>query len=397
MQVQSRLRIAVTGLAATFPLGGPFWDYLQYALGFMRLGHDVMYIEDTGRWCYEPHLQTFIESGAWNAAYLARELTRLDPRLTERWYFRDATGASWGQEWQRVVEFCRSADLFIHISGSCNMREEYFAAKCLVFIDSDPMYTQAIIPDYIAGRIKDPDLLYRIAMLFKHHVFLTFAENISHPDCSVPRELFNWLPTRQPIVMDQFKQQVPLPARRRVFTTVMSWEPREDGPTVNGVTYSGKSGEFLQFLDLPRRTPVSFEIAISGRPPRAQLIQAGWRLVEGYQVSSDPWRYRAYLAHSYGEWSVAKNAYVRSRSGWFSCRTACYLALGVPAVVQDTGFGCAVPTGEGVLKFSTVDEASEAVAAVIGDPQRHVRAARDIAYEYFDSSKVLSRLIAQCG
>ncbi len=397
VQGVSRLRIVVTGLAATFPLGGPFWDYLQYVLGFMRLGHDVMYIEDTGRWCYEPRLQTFIESGAQNAVYLARELARLSPRMTERWFFRDATGASWGQYWQRVVEFCRSADLFVHISGSCNMREEYFAARRVVFIDSDPMYTQAIIPEYVAGRISDPDLLYRMGMLFKHDVFLTFAENILQPDCKVPRELFNWAPTRQPIVMDQFKDQVPLSARRRVFTTVMSWDPREQGPTVNGVTYSGKSGEFLQFIDLPRRTPAAFEIAMSGRPPHEQLVQAGWKLIDGYQASADPWRYRQYLANSYGEWSVAKNAYVRSRSGWFSCRTACYLALGVPAVVQDTGFGCAVPTGDGVLKFSTLDEACEAIEAVLANPQHHAQAAYEIAREYFDSDKVLSRLVAQCG
>ena len=395
MQNPSRLRIVVTGLVATFPFGGVFWDYLQYVLGFMQLGHDVMYLEDTGKWCYEPRLQTFVESGARNAEYLARELPRLSSQLRDRWFFRDGTGRSWGQDWESVVEFCASADLFVHISGSCNMREEYFAPARVVFIDSDPVYTQALIPDYAAGRLSDPDLLYRMKMLLKHDAFFTFAENISHPDCKVPRHLVNWVPTRQPIVIDQFQQSEPPSSRRRVLTTVMSWDPHEKGPTVDGVMYTGKSGEFLQFLDLPRQAAAPLEIAISGRPPREQMLAAGWKLVDGYQVSSDPWVYRDYLANSLAEWSVAKNAYVRSRSGWFSCRTACYLALGVPAVVQDTGFGCALPIGEGILKFSTADEALRAIDSLAANPQRHARAARDIAYEYFDSNKVLSRLIAQ--
>jgi hypothetical protein len=400
VQNPTPLRIVVTGLIATFPLGGVFWDYVQYVLGFMQLGHDVMYIEDTGKWCYEPRLQTFVESGESNAEYLARELPRLSPQLRDRWFFRDVTDRSWGLDWKSVVEFCCSADLFVHISGSCNMREEYFTPARVVFIDSDPVYTQALIPDYLAGRLSDPDQLYRMKMLLKHDVFFTFAENISHPDCRVPRQLVNWVPTRQPIVIDQFQQsrlRVPLSSRRRVLTTVMSWDPHEQGPTVDGVAYSGKSGEFLQFLDLPRQAAAPLEIAISGRPPRAQMLAAGWKLVDGYQVSSDPCVYREYLANSLAEWSVAKNAYVRSRSGWFSCRSACYLALGIPAVVQDTGFSCALPTGEGILSFSTVEGALDAIQSVVAQPELHARAARDIANEYFDSAKVLTRLIAKAA
>jgi glycosyltransferase involved in cell wall biosynthesis len=110
-------------------------------------------------------------------------------------------------------------------------------------------------------------------------------------------------------------------------------------------------------------------------------------------MSGDPWIHRHYLSRSLGEWSVAKNAYVAGRSGWFSCRTACYLALGVPAIVQDTGFGRAIPTGEGVLTFSTLEEATDAIERLASDPNRHARAAWEIAEEYFDSDKVLTRLI----
>jgi hypothetical protein len=391
-----RLRIIVTGLAATYPLGGVFWDYLQYVLGFARLGHEVLYLEDTARWCYDPDQSTFIESGSGNAAYLARELPKLGPELVDRWFFRDITGATWGWEWAKVVEFCRSADLFINISASCHMRPEYFKAARTVFIDSDPMYTQAPMPEYALGKAINPKQLEQIEMMLAHDAFFTFGENLNSPDCLVPSMVVDWIPTRQPIVNECFAGvgiEVPPAARRKTLTTVMSWEPAEKGPVVNGIAYTGKSSEFLRFLDLPASSPLPMEIAISGSPPRDRLRDAGWRLVEAQQVSRDPWIYRDYLANSIGEWSVAKNAYVASNSGWFSCRSACYLSLAVPVIVQDTGFGCALPSGEGILRFSNVDEALAAIEALAADPVRHARAAREIAHEYFDYRKVLTHLI----
>jgi glycosyltransferase involved in cell wall biosynthesis len=134
-------------------------------------------------------------------------------------------------------------------------------------------------------------------------------------------------------------------------------------------------------------------VAISGRPPRRRLTSSGWRLRDGFEVSHDPWVYLDYLASSAAEFSVAKNAYVAARTGWFSTRTACYLALGVPAVVQDTGFGRRIPTGEGLLTFATLDEAADAIERVAGEPQRHARAARELALEYFNSDRVLEELI----
>jgi hypothetical protein len=387
------LRIVVTGLAATFPLGGVFWDYLQYPLGLSRLGHDVLYLEDTGRWCYDPDTSTFVEDGSRNAAYLAREIMRLDPDLAGRWHFRDAIGNTWGLATTRVMEFIASADLFINISYSCRMIDEYFRAGRVAFIDSDPIYTQAAIPEYLAGTVDDAGRA-RIDLLRRHHVHFTFGENIGASDCLIPRELFRWRATRQPIVLDRFAPHaLALSSRRRVLTTVLSWEPAEKGPIVSGIAYGGKGIEFEKFIDLPKSTAIPLELAIGGRAPMELLRTHGWLLVDAYSVSCDPWKYRDYLAGSLGEWSVAKNAYVASRSGWFSCRSACYLALGSPVVVQDTGFACAIPPGRGVLKFSTVDEARAAIDEVARDPERHSRAARDIAREYFDSSKVLTRLI----
>ena len=186
---------------------------------------------------------------------------------------------------------------------------------------------------------------------------------------------------------------MPVASRRQVLTTVASWDPTEKGPVVDGVSYSGKSLEFERFIDLPSRSVLPLEVALSGPAPNERLRERGWMIRDGYEVSHDPWVYRDYLAHSIGEWSVAKNAYVASRSGWFSCRTASYLALGVPVIVQDTGFGSAIPTGEGLLTFTTLEEAQDAIERLASDPERHAKAARAIAHEYLDSDKVLTQLI----
>lgn len=393
--MRSSLRIAVTGLAATFPFGGVFWDYLQYVLGFARLGHDVLYLEDTGRWCYDPAAATFVETGERNAARLADAIKILDPDLADRWFFRDGPGHTYGRSWSDVVRFVKSADLFVHVSASCFMRDEYFEAARVVFIDTDPMYTQDLVPVYLADSL-EAAAHARIEFFRRHHAFFTFATNIGAPDCRVPSGLFRWIPTRQPIVLDRFEpESVPVAARRRVLTTVASWEPTERAPVVEGVVYRGKSAEFERFVELPARSPLPLELAMSGPAPAARFTAHGWRIVDGYAISEDPWTYRSYLARSLGEWSVAKHAYVASRSGWFSCRSACYLALGVPVVVQDTGFGSAIPTGRGIQTFSTLEEAAAAIDRLRTDPDGHAAAAHEIAHAYFDAATVLPQLIAQ--
>ena len=390
-----QLRIVVTGLAATYPFGGVFWDYLQYPLGLQRLGHQVLYVEDTGKWCYDPTANTFVEDGSRNAAYLAREIAALDQNLSDRWFFRDGSGKTYGWSWKQVADFCRSADLFIHISASCWMREEYFAAKRVAFIDSDPMYTQASVPEYTDGSIDD-ESRQRVEMLRRHDVFFTFGENVNGASCKIPKGVFDWIPTRQPIVLDCFMgSSVPVADRRRILTTVASWKSAEGSRVVDGITYEGKGVEFERFITFPSHSSLPIELAMSGQAPIDRLRAHGWKMTDAYAVSHNPWVYRDYLASSFGEWSVAKNAYVASRSGWFSCRTACYLALGVPAVVQNTAFDSAIACGEGLLAFNSPDEAGEAVDRIVSDPQKHSKAAVDIAREYFDSDKVLSRLVAE--
>jgi hypothetical protein len=389
------LRIVVSGLTVTYPFGGVFWDYFQYVLGLRRLGHEVLYVEDTGRWVYDPVTATFREDAEHNVAVLTEAVRTVAPSLGDRWFVRDSTGRTYGRSWHEVVAFCRSADLFLNISGSSMMREEYFAARAAVYVDSDPMYTQATVAKWTSGD-RDPQVAWRMGVLRRHHRFFTFAENIGAPDCRVPSDAIQWLPTRQPIVLDCWMSaRVPLASRRRMLTTIASWEPSERGPLIDGVAYHGKSREFERFIELPARSREPLELALSGPAPVERLRQYQWRIADGYVVSRDPLTYRRYLASSLGEWSVAKHAYVASRSGWFSCRTACYLALGVPVVVQDTGFNQAIPTGRGLLTFQTLGEAVVAIEQLASTPGLHSAAALEVAREYFDSDRVLSRLLEQ--
>jgi hypothetical protein len=385
--MRDKLTIIVTGYAATYPVGGATWDYLQYVLGFKRLGHRVYYLEDTGRWTWDVAQDTFSDDASLNAAYLAKWIAVLDPELAHNWALRDVHGQYYGMSQAQVARLCRETDVFINYSGSCILREEYLACRTKVYLDSDPLYNQAGILEYMRGMADDKTRL-AVDYMQQHDKFLSFGESIGRPYCLIPTALFSWQPTRQPIVLDCWEKSHP--TVRDVYTTVMSWQPDGGSVTVNGVVYGGKHAEFGKFINLPQRIPQVFELAIwGGLPPVDLLRQHGWHVIDGYAVSPDPWKYREYICTSKAEFSVAKQAYVATRSGWFSCRSACYLAAGKPVVVQDTGFSEHIPTGEGLLAFSTEDEALEAVRRINRDYQRHAVAASRLARECFDSQRVL--------
>ncbi|MEX0775878.1 MAG: hypothetical protein WD042_09220 [Phycisphaeraceae bacterium] len=393
--MKSPLRIITTGMAVTYPFGGVFWDYMQYPLGLHKLGHEVLYLEDTGKWCYDPAAQTWVEDGSANAAAFANHLAKLSPELAQRWHYRDVSGKTHGWDAARVAEFCRSADLLLHISASCWLRDDYLKVKRIAFVDSDPMYTQASL----FGGDDPAKAAEKLKWWTDHHqVFFTFGEKVGQADCLVPTGPIKWRPTRQPVVLDAWQPaRVPVAQRRQVLTTVASWEPTEKGPSYGGVQYGGKSTEFARFIDLPAHLPVPIEVALSGPAPHDRLRQHGWQVRDGLDVSRDPWLYRAYLANSLAECSVAKNAYVASRSGWFSCRSACYLALGVPAIVQDTGWSDVIQPGAGLVAFTTIDEAADAIRRLAADPQRHAKAALEVAHEWFAADRVLANLLVQAA
>jgi len=379
--VKSSLRIIVTGMIAQYPLGGMSWDFLNYVLGFARLGHDVYYIEDTGQWPYNPAEDGKIKSCDFNVTYLAGVMARVG--LEDRWAYR----FGWTSEWfglpdKQRQEVLRTADLLVNVSGTLERMDEYRSIRRLAYIDTDPVFTQLKL---VRGQ------KFLRSLLDQHHVLFSFGECLP---AAVPDTGDEWIPTRQPVVLSEWRVE---PEPRAAFTTVLTWvsyNPIEH----DGRSYGQKDIEFRRFLDLPGMVaPIPLELAANagkGRKlPRHLLLHKGWKLVDPRTACPDLDGYRSYIASSRAEWSVAKNGYVQGQSGWFSCRSACYLAAGRPVVLQETGFSKVLPVGEGILSFSTPEEAAACIQEVDADHDRHARAARAVAEEYFDSARVLARLI----
>jgi hypothetical protein len=381
--VTTGLRIIATGQVAQFPLGGVTWFHMDYLAGLARLGHDVWYLEDSGQWPYNPHADGLTEDCSFNVQFLEEVMARFG--LDGKWAYRFPWEARWfglgDDERREVVE---TTDLLLNVCGTLERPWEYRAARRLAYVDTDPVFTQI----KLARGQRD---FQRV--VDAHDVHFSYGER---PSPSVPPTGHRWIPTRTPVVLSEWPVGDPV---REVFTTVMNWT------SYNSIEYGGdlygqKDEEFRRFIDLPGRiAPTSLEIAMaSGKnehPPRALLAHKQWHLVDPAVVCPDLDSYRAYIQGSLAEWSVAKNGYVRGRSGWFSERSARYLAAGRPVVAQETGFSDVFPAGEGVIPFTTTDEAIAGIRAVEANYERHSRAARSIAEEWFDSDKVLSRLIDQ--
>ncbi|HUJ11795.1 MAG TPA: glycosyltransferase family 1 protein [Verrucomicrobiae bacterium] len=382
------MRIIVTGLVGQYAFGGVAWDYLQYVEGFRRLGHEVFYLEDTEMWPYDPINNTISEDCSYNVKYLGGVMQKLG--LAGRWIYRNAPDGSYhGVSEDEVKKICTSADIFLNVSGCGWWRPEYLRIPKKLFLDSDPMFTQVALA---SGK---QDVLDRIR---SHDFHFTFAENIGASDCRVPTTGLSWIPTRQPIVLDWWQSESggARQNERDVFTTVMNWVSYK-GCEYDGETWGQKDVEFMKFIDLPQKTTQKFEIAMGMGPgmkrPTELLQQKGWTIVEPSERLPDPWSYQDYLRSSKGEWSVAKEGYVKSRSGWFSCRSACYLALGRPCVLQETGWSKVYPTGEGLFAFDTYETAAVGIDAINADYARHSAAARMLAEQEFDSRKVLGAML----
>jgi hypothetical protein len=375
------MRIVVLGLMGQYPLAGMTSYLLQYVLGFRKLGHDVYYLEDSGACPYDPRQDSVTMDVSYSVGYMKRHFQAYG--LDERWAYRDYKGEYYGLTGDRVREVLRTTDLLVNVSIANRLSEEHRQADRLALIDTDPPFRQ------IAVAKDDPGTL---ELLAAHDVLFTFAENVGGPGWQIPlSEDIHWHATRQPVVLDLWEPDIDL--RAESLTTVMNWTSYAS-VEFRGERYGQKDVEFRRIMDVPQRVSQPLELALAHpAAPREELLACGWRLTDPLAVSRDLWAYRDYIAGSRGEFTVAKNAYVRSQSGWFSERSTCYLALGKPVVTQDTGFGHVLPEGEGLLAWRTLDEAVTAIEALNADYERHARAARALAETHFDSDRVLSDLI----
>jgi hypothetical protein len=381
MNRTSKLRIVFLGYMVRGPLGGLSWHYLHYLLGLLDLGHDVFYMEDSDDYvsCYDPRLQEMTTDPSYGLRYLRQAFTRLG--LGDAFAYYDAHTGIWhGRTRDEAHELLRSADLLIDLSGVNPMRPWFEHIPVRVLIDTDPVFTQI-------RNLTDPA---KRAQTDRHTAWFTFGESIGSSASTVPDDGIPWRPTRQPIHLRSWPMCEPAPGR--TYTTVMQWESYP-ALEFGGERYGLKKESFQEFLDMPARVPVRMQLALGGNDPRPMLKANGWSVVNPLRVTRNPWTFQHYLWSSRGEWTVAKQAYVQTSSGWFSERSANYLASGRPVVTQETGFSQYIPTGDGLFSFSTMDEAVAAIETIESDYERHRAAAREIAVEFFDATKVLSALL----
>ncbi len=307
-----------------------------------------------------------------------------------RWAYWDAIHDVYhGMSRERVRGLYAEADALINLCGATRLREEHLACPRRILIDTDPVYEQIKFAKGDEGAR---------AYLRAHTHFFSYGENLGAVDCPVPLCGIPWRPTRPPVAPDLWPQAEGMPP---CFTTIATWENKGKDIEFDGSRYVwSKHVNFLRFLDLPRRRPQTcFELAMT--PPDEEVGRtvagAGWALVDPGPISADMADYRDFIAGSRGEFTVAKDIYVRPNSGWFSDRSVCYLAAGRPVVTMRTGFSKFYPVGEGLFEFADHEEALRSIDAIAADYPRHARAARALAHEYFAADKVIGALMAEVG
>ena len=364
-----------------FPVGGFVWHHFQYLAGLGDLGHDVIYFEDYGwkKSCYDPSCDLMSGDPNYGIAYLQDFLRRYE--LEIRWCYLAQDGTAHGMSREELADCCRDSDLYLDLSNVNSIPESALCRR-RVLVDTDPVFTQ--IGALGSASLSDYDVLF------------TFGENVHQPGCTMPTADRNWLPTRQPVVTRLWPVEKADPDAP--FTTVTSWDSREHRH--RGHVFGGKAREFEPFFTLPKDADQIMEIALGIEPkisdPKTvlqRLTNGGWRVRNAMEVTRTPECYQRYLSASRAEFSVAKNGYVSAQCGWFSERSAVYLASGRPVVLQDTGFSRFLPCGEGILAFRDRDAAISAIRHLRDNFDAHARKARALAEEFFDSRRVLSELL----
>ncbi|MGB2710081.1 MAG: hypothetical protein WBC33_01085 [Conexibacter sp.] len=369
-------RIAIAGsVAQKAHNAGHTWQFLQYLLGFKRLGWDVLLLDSLAASDSATHARS--------VRYVAETMEAHG--LAGAWTIALGGGTHAGVDRAQALRHVADADLLLNVMGFCTDEELLAAARSRVFLDTDPgfaqMWRELGLADILDG----------------HDVHVTIGERIGEPDCALPTCGLRWVTTPQPVVLDAWPRAAAAP--RRPFTSVASWRGAYAPIDYRGTRYGLRVHEFRRFAELPRLTGRPFELALAIHPDERgdlELLRtSGWTLTEPADVARTPDAYRRFIAESTGELMVAKGIYVQTRSGWLSERSICYLASSRPVVAQDTGLADRYQLGSGLLAFTTLAEAAAAIEDVTADYARHADAARALAEDRFDSDKVLTRLMEQ--
>jgi len=387
-----RKRIVVMGFMASMPIAGVIWQHIHYVVGLQRLGHDVYFIEDSARLPYNP--ETFEVTDEFD--YAAKVLSRLADEFDfkNRWAYcaRYLPGnPTAGLPLKKIRQLYGEADAILNVCGTQEFNNDLLVSDRILYVESDPGVEQIKI---------DKGVKSTMEYLRRHRALFTFGENVGTKSFPVPTHGFKWLTTRQPVVTGFWKTKRS-PASAPVFTSVANWSTSG----LKDISWRGerylwsKSREFLRFVSAPAKAGETFELAtnIKDSKTRTKFQRNGWRLRCPLQMSVDYWLYRDYIQRSKGEFTVAKDQYVRLNTGWFSDRSACYLAAGRPVITQETGFTKNYGGKAGLLSFRSVGEIVDAVEEVNRDYANHSRAAYDIAREFFEAEKVLKSILDRAG
>src|SRR5262245_16727874 len=377
--------IVIAGSMAQKPgRGGHTWVFLQYLLGFRKLGWDVLFLDrlEPDMCCSHTGGRSPVES-SWNVQYFRNVMERFE-FVGSYSLLRDGGECAQGLDRSEVLRRVSESNGLINVMGFLNDDEILAAAPRRIFLDIDPGFGQMW------------QALGQHETFAGHDAYVTIAENIGRPECTIPTCGLRWTTTRQPVVLDEWPRADPGDVDNSI-TSIASWRGAYGPVGFEGTTYGLRAHEFRKFARLPGLTGRRFELALDIHPADVKdielLCECGWSLAEPRQAAGDPWCYREYIRKSAAEVMVAKGMYVQTRSGWFSDRSICYLASGRPVLAQDTGIVDRLPTGEGLLTFETLEEAAETTRAITTDYPRHARAARRLAEDSFDSSKVLGTLV----
>jgi hypothetical protein len=378
-------RIILGSYMVRYPLGGNLSWALQWLVGFQQLGHDIYFVEKGAypNACFDPTQGIMTDDCYYGTVTLKALLERFN--LQDKWCFVDFFGNYYGLSREQITEVFQSADLFIDMGTHGSWLDEAADCACRVLVELEPGYTQIKMEQKIASG----------EILPNYDAYYTNGSNIGTDKSEAPTAGKDWHHVINPVVASLFSV-TPAPVDAPL-TTVMNWQAHEL-IQFQGKTYGQKDREFAKFIDLPKYAVIPLELAVSGKNlPSDDLVKHGWRLRSAHQVTESVDSFWNYIRSSRGEFSVCKNVFVATNSGWFSDRSAAYLASGRPVVMQDTGFSNHLPCGEGLFAVGTVEETAAAMDAIASNYTQHSQAARHIALEYLEAKKVLGKFLDELG
>jgi hypothetical protein len=376
--------VIIAGSLAQQPgRGGHTWVFLQYILGFKKLGWDVVFVDHLlPEMCVSAAAERCSFEKSVNLEYFMRTMDEFDLNDSHALLYDNGERVV-GMSKPALIRKVAESSLLINVMGFLRDEEILASASRIAFLDIDPGFAQ-MWQELGLCRIFEG-----------HDCYVTIGENIGQGHCTIPTCGLKWITSRQPVQLDYWKPVSD--SASRSFTSIASWRGDFGPIEFHGKTYGLRVHEFRKIVTLPRLTDERFDIALDIHPAddgdKHLLAQNGWNVIEPRAVSGNPRRYQDFIEQSGAEFMIAKNMYVATRSGWFSDRSCCYLASGKPVLSQDTDLKALYPVNKGLLTFTSLDEALSGVQEISRNYVAHSRAARDIAVEYFDSNKVLQQLV----